>query len=58
VRQKEAPRYMTAIWISIGSHILIICIVAVFSVYFWYANGKQTKGKKLLERTLDFRYTY
>jgi hypothetical protein len=49
---------MTAIWVSIGSHILIICIVAVFSVYFWYANGEQRKGKKLLERTLDFRYTY
>ncbi|TVY55253.1 putative transporter [Lachnellula cervina] len=58
VRQKEAPRYITAIWVSIGSHILIICIVAAFSLYFWYANGRQRKGKQLLERTMDFRYTY
>jgi len=58
VRQKEAPRYITAIWVSIGSHILIICIVAVFSLYFWYANGRQRKRKALLERTIDFRYTY
>jgi len=52
------PRYMTAIWVSIGSHIMIICIVAIFSGYFWYANGQQRKGKRLLERTIDFRYTY
>jgi hypothetical protein len=58
VRQKEAPRYITAIWVSIGSHILIICIVAAFSLYFWYANGRQKKRKQLLERTIDFRYTY
>ncbi len=58
VRQKEAPRYMTAIWVSIGSHILIIGIVAVFTMYFWYANSKQKKGKMLLERTLNFRYTF
>jgi len=58
VRQNEAPRYMTAIWVSIGSHILIIAIVAVFSLYFWYANGKQKEGKVLLERTIGFRYHY
>lgn len=57
-RQNEAPRYMTAIWVSISSHIAIIGIVGVFTLYFWYANGKQRKGEKLLERTLDFRYTY
>ncbi|PVH82926.1 retrograde regulation protein 2 [Cadophora sp. DSE1049] len=58
VRQPEAPRYMTAIWTSIGSHILIIGIVALFSIYFWYVNRKQKEGKKLLEETIDFRYTF
>ncbi|CAG8957491.1 hypothetical protein HYFRA_00011473 [Hymenoscyphus fraxineus] len=58
VRQPEAPRYMTAIWISIGSHIVIISIVAVFSMYFWWANREQRKGTKILEGTVDFRYTY
>jgi hypothetical protein len=51
-------RYMTAIWLSIASHILIIVIVALFTIYFWYANGKQKKGTVLLERTIGFRYTY
>jgi hypothetical protein len=58
VRQNEAPRYITAIWVSIGSHILIMGIVLVFSGYFWYANGQQRKGKKILEGTENFRYTY
>ncbi len=49
---------MTAIWVSIASHILIIAIVGLFTIYFWHANEKQKKGKALLERTNDFRYTY
>lgn len=49
---------MTAIWVSIGSHIVIIVIVVLFSIYFWFANEKQRKGKKVLEGTTDFRYTY
>ncbi len=51
-------RYMTAIWVSIASHILIVAIVALFTIYFWCANGKQKKGTVLLERTMRFRYTY
>jgi len=58
VRQKEAPRYITAIWVSIGSHLLIIAIVAMFTLYFWDANGKQRKGTTILEGTEGFRYTY
>jgi hypothetical protein len=58
VRQKEAPRYITAIWVSIGSHLMIICIVAIFSLHFLYANARVGKGKILLERTIGFRYTY
>lgn len=57
-RQQEAPRYMTAIWVSISSHLLIMAFVAAFSVYFWQANRKQRSGKALLESTLGFRYTY
>ena len=58
VRQKEAPRYITAIWVSIGSHIVIICIVVLFSTYFFFANRRERHGKQVLERTVDFRYTY
>lgn len=58
VRQKEAPRYITAIWVSIGSHIVIIGIVTMFTIYFWYANGMEKRGKKLLERTVGFKYTF
>lgn len=58
VLQTEAPRYPTAVWVCIGSHILVIGIVLVFSVYFYTANSKQRKGKKTIERTEGFRYTY
>ncbi|KAL8899743.1 MAG: hypothetical protein Q9207_006040 [Kuettlingeria erythrocarpa] len=58
VRQQEAPRYLTAIWVSISSHIFIICIVAAFSIFFYIANSKQKAGKKVIEETNGFRYTY
>jgi MFS family permease len=58
VRQPESPRYMTAIWISIGSHIMIIGVIGVFSVYFYMANQRQKMGKRVLERTEGFRFTY
>jgi sugar phosphate permease len=58
VRQQESPRYMTAIWISIGSHIMIIGVVGLFTVYFYTANKRQSKGKRLLEGTEGFRFTY
>jgi hypothetical protein len=58
VRQQESPRYMTAIWISIGSHIMIIGVIGIFSVYFYMANQRQTRGKRLLEGTEGFRFTY
>ena len=58
VRQNEAPRYLTAIWVSIGSHISIVAIVAAFSMCFYTANQRQRKGKKVIEHTEGFRYTY
>ena len=58
VRQAEAPRYPTAVWISIGSHILIVGIVSVFSGYFYAANKRQKAGKTFLEGTEGFRYTF
>ncbi|KAI5369252.1 Putative major facilitator superfamily, MFS transporter superfamily [Septoria linicola] len=57
VRQSEAPRYPTAVWISIGSHLLMIAFVVAFSVWFWIANRRQLAGK-VYERTEGFRYTY
>jgi MFS family permease len=58
VRQQESPRYMTAIWVSIGSHILIMGVTGAFSMYFYMANRKQRKGKSVLEGTDGFRFTY
>jgi hypothetical protein len=58
VRQQESPRYMTAIWISIGSHIMIMGVIGVFSAYFYMANQRQRRGKRLLEGTEGFRFTY
>jgi MFS family permease len=58
VRYDEAPRYATAVWVSIGSHILIIGCVAAFSVFFYMSNQRQKRGRKLIEETEGFRFTY
>ncbi|KAJ9225356.1 hypothetical protein DTO169C6_2386 [Paecilomyces variotii] len=58
VREQEAPQYQTAVWVCIGSHILMIAIVACFTVYFYISNGKQRRGKVVLEGVPGFRYTY
>jgi MFS family permease len=58
VRQKESPRYMTAIWVSIGSHVVIMGVVGVFSVGFYMANQRQRRGKGVLEGTEGFRFTF
>ncbi|KAK9795613.1 putative MFS transporter [Seiridium cardinale] len=58
VRSNEAPRYMTAIWVSIGSHVLIILLVAGFSAYFYVENNAARSGKKILEGVEGFRFTY
>jgi len=45
VRQQEAPRYPTAVWVSVGSHILMIGIVGVFTVYFFLCNRRANRGE-------------
>ncbi|KAJ5327154.1 Major facilitator superfamily domain [Penicillium brevicompactum] len=58
VRQKEAPQYLTAVWVSVGSHILLIAIVGSFTAYFYIANRQQASGVKILEGVPGFRYTF
>ncbi|KAJ5498770.1 Major facilitator superfamily domain general substrate transporter [Penicillium expansum] len=58
VRQQEAPHYQTAVWVSVGSHILLIAIVGAFAVYFYIVNRQQGRGLKVLEGVSGFRYTY
>jgi MFS family permease len=58
VRQPEAPHYWTAVWVSIGSHTLIVFLVAAFSAYFFVANKRARAGKSVLEGTEGFRYTF
>ncbi|KAI4125254.1 MAG: hypothetical protein LQ347_005435 [Umbilicaria vellea] len=41
-----------------GSHVLMIGFVLAFSAYFYSANKKQAKGKKVIEETDGFRFTY
>jgi MFS family permease len=58
IKYNEAPKYPTAIWASIGSHIFMILFVLAFSAHFLVANKQQAKGKRLLENTLGFRFTF
>ncbi|KAI1421661.1 retrograde regulation protein 2 [Xylaria sp. FL1777] len=57
VRSQEAPWYPTAIWVSIGSHILMIAIVVAFSAYFHFSNKLVASGKIVLEGLEGFKYT-
>ena len=41
-----------------SSHIMIIAVIGLFSIYFYTANHRQKKGKTLLEGTKGFRFTY
>lgn len=58
VKNNERPRYPTAVWVCIGSHMLLIASVLAFSSYFHVANGRQRAGKVILEGRAGFRYTY
>lgn len=58
IRQNEAPRYPTAVWISIGSHILMIGFVCVFTLAFLWSNKRQAAGKRIIENMPGFRHTY
>ena len=58
VRAHEAPRYETAVWVAIASHLLIIALVGLFSLYFYAANRRADAGKVVLEGRVEFRYTY
>ncbi|KAL1963858.1 hypothetical protein VTN77DRAFT_7790 [Rasamsonia byssochlamydoides] len=58
VRAQEAPEYQTAVWVSIGSHILMIVITGLFTIHFYISNRKQSQGRKVIEGMPGFRYTY
>lgn len=57
-RASEAPWYPTAIWVSIGSHILIIVIIGLCGGLFWRANRRARAGKGIIEGVDGFRYIY
>ncbi|KAA8632199.1 hypothetical protein SMACR_01485 [Sordaria macrospora] len=58
VRNIEAPRYTTAVWVSIGSHILMISLVGVLTIYFYFRNNRAARTNGAVEKTAGFRYTY
>lgn len=58
VRQGEAPWYPTAVWVSVGSHVLLVLFVGGFSGWFFVANGRQREGRALIEGVEGFRYTF
>jgi len=58
VRSQEAPRYLTAIWVSVGSHIVMVAVVSLCTVCFWMVNKRAQKGERVIEGVPNFRYTY
>ncbi|PLB44746.1 MFS transporter [Aspergillus steynii IBT 23096] len=58
VRQQEAPQYATAVWVSVGSHVLMIAIVGVFTICFYICNRRYDRNAQASQSTVGFRYTY
>ncbi|CEO58612.1 Putative Permease of the major facilitator superfamily [Penicillium brasilianum] len=58
VRRVEAPLFQTAVWVSVGSQILLMVIVAVFTLYFYKVNLQQKSQQRVIEHVPSFRYTY
>ncbi|KAK3335879.1 major facilitator superfamily domain-containing protein [Cercophora scortea] len=58
VRNAEAPQYPTAVWVSIGSHILLVTIIALLSLHFYLANNSKKATSTYLEDTEGFKFTY
>ena len=52
VKNNEAPLYRTAIWVCVGSHVLMILTVAAFTVHFYVMNQKQKRGGSVLIESL------
>ncbi|KAI2791490.1 hypothetical protein POX_c04351 [Penicillium oxalicum] len=56
VRQSEAPKYPTAFGVALGSQILIVMMVILFSIYFRRMNKLADRGQWIMN-VADFRYT-
>ncbi|KAK2740400.1 hypothetical protein FQN57_006140 [Myotisia sp. PD_48] len=54
VRAHEAPHYTTAVWVSIGSQVMMLAVVAIFTIHFYKYNSKQQRGLKILEKVVSF----
>ena len=51
---------MIKMWLPMLTQIAVIYLglVGVFSVFFYISNKRQTRGKRLLEGTEGFKFTY
>jgi hypothetical protein len=58
VRQKEAPKYMMAICISLGNHALIILFGWRLYAAILAGKSEAEEGKRLIESVEGLRYTY
>ncbi|KAK3694446.1 major facilitator superfamily domain-containing protein [Podospora appendiculata] len=58
VRNAEAPQYPTAVWVSIGSNILLLMTIALLSLHFYLANNSKKAASTYLENTEGFKFTY
>ncbi|CED84101.1 Permease of the major facilitator superfamily [Phaffia rhodozyma] len=55
--QKDAPRYLKGLWITVGLQFLTIILALTFTTYFSRANKKVRAGEKVIEGREGFEYT-
>ncbi|KIX04386.1 uncharacterized protein Z518_05254 [Rhinocladiella mackenziei CBS 650.93] len=56
-RSQDAPEYRPGIYAAIACNVLIIVIVAIWSIYFRICNRKANRGEMVIEGLHGFRYT-
>lgn len=57
-RQQDAPRYLPGMITAITSQVLTVLLVGKNFVVFARANREAEEGKRIIEGTEGFRYTY
>lgn len=57
--QREAPRYLTGLWVTTGLQLLVIVLVSCTSTYFYFMNKKVDAGtlRTPLEGLEGFKFT-
>ena len=56
-RRQDSPHFRPGVYAGIACNMLMLCIVAVNTIYFRRCNRLADQGKMIIEGDPNFRYT-